>query len=260
MDGRWTMPESFPDLANGKLQIWRIDLGDMGATQAESQSLLEISAAVLSSDERDRAARMRAGGPREEFTVARGSLRRLLGVAVCKDPARLVIEKGEHGKPFLRGVAGVVQPTFNVAHSHGIILIALSAVGEVGVDVEFMDRTVELNDVARAAFHVDEVARVEQAGSLEERLEVFYRCWTRKEALLKADGRGLILEPTTFVAGSDEPKEQCVNLQGLFPGKEYFVRAIEVGSRHRAALATTERGVAVQLVQFPTRMGATFPE
>ena len=260
MDGCWNTPAGAPSLSEDGLQIWRIDLNGPRATPGESALLLERSASVLSPAERERAARMRVGGPVEEFTVGRGCLRQLLGGELHCDPTEMVLEKGLHGKPHVRTELGLVAPSFNVAHSHGVILIGLSMIGEIGVDVEFVDRMIDLEGVARTAFHVEEVARVERANILEDRLDVFYRCWTRKEALAKADGRGLTLEPTTYIAGRDERGEQCVTLPGADAGGRFFVREIDVGSSHRAALATRGSNVPVRTYRFPGHFGAVFPE
>jgi len=255
MNGCWTMPESLPTLADDKLQLWRIDLGSQ---VAETQPLLEQSYAVLTAEERERAARMRAGGPREEFVAGRGCLRRLLGAAMHSDPAALTLEKGRHGKPILRSEAGAVVPAFNVAHSGGVVLIGLSFVGEVGVDVEFANRGVELYDIARTAFHVDDVARVERAGTPELGIEEFYRCWTRKEAVAKADGRGLSLELTAFAAGSDSCDEDVVTLPATLSGQSFFVREIDVGPCHRAALATLARNLTPHYYMFPSESSFLF--
>lgn len=260
MDGFWNTPASAPPLSEDSLQIWRIDLNGVSSTSGESALLLERSASVLNPEELERAARMRVGGPAEEFTVGRGCLRRLLGAALNRDPSDIVLETGLHGKPLLRAEPGLVLPSFNVAHSHGIILIGLSTVGEIGVDVEFVDRTIDLEGVARTAFHVEEVARVERANTVEERVDLFYRCWTRKEALVKADGRGLLLEPTTYVAGLDERGEQCVILPRADSGGKFFLHEIDVGSSHRAALATRRTRVPFQTYRFTGHFSMDFPE
>ena len=255
MDFSGKTPVSAPSLMDDAVQIWRIDLGGAGATPVDTKVLLESAASVLSPEEQAQAARMRAGGPSEEFTVGRACLRRLLGAVVHRNPASLVLEKGLHGKPFLRAEPGLVSPSFNVAHSHGVILIALSVVGEIGVDVEFVDQMIDLEGVARTAFHVDEVERVLRASTLEERLRVFYRCWTRKEALAKADGRGLTLEPRMYVAGLDEPGEQRVMLPSGLGGEDYFLRELEAGPSHRAALATRWATGTVRNYRFPYQLG-----
>ena len=260
MDGWWKTPESAPSLVEDTLQIWRIDLDDTPEKSGGRKVLLEQATSVLTTDERERAARMRVGGPQEEFMVGRGCLRHLLGAALRCAPAAVALEKAEHGKPFVRTSPGFFGPSFNVAHSHGIILIGLSMVGEIGVDVEIIDSTIDLEGVARTAFHVEEVARVHRASTLEERVDVFYRCWTRKEALAKADGRGLTLEPTTYAAGLDAVGEQGVTLPGIMACDKLFVREIEVGSSHRAAFAVRVPDVSVCTYQFPIPFGKAFPE
>jgi 4'-phosphopantetheinyl transferase len=107
--------------------------------------------------------------------------------------------------------------------------------GDVGVDLEFADSRAELLDVARSAFHSGDVQRIEGAATPEARLKEFYRCWTRREAVAKADGRGLSVGPEEFRAAIDDEDEMTVALGG----KNYFVRGIEAGPSHWAAVATT---------------------
>ena len=260
MDGFWKTPGKIPPLRDDAVQIWRVELVCAGAASEDSRLLLESSALQLSPEERSQAARMRVGGPLEEFTVGRGCLRLLLGVALSRSPASVVLERGLYGKPFVRVEPGMDAPWFNVAHSHGVVLIGLSTVSEIGVDVEFVDQSIDLEGVAQTAFHPDEVSRVLAASTLEERVGVFYRCWTRKEALAKADGRGLTLEPTTYVAGLDEPGEQRVMLPGSLVGDEFVVRELEVGPLHRAALATRGGTWPVRTYRFPRSFGTVYPE
>jgi 4'-phosphopantetheinyl transferase len=241
MGGCWTMPEGVPGLAADRLQLWRIELGD--------RRLLESAYAVLSPEERERAAKKREGAPRDEFVVGRGCLRRLLGTALGveleSDLRTLAIEVGAQKKPRLRAETGVTLPTFNVAHSRGMILIGLSMVGEIGADVEYLNEGIEVEDVARTAFHLDDVARIERAATREAAVAEFFRCWTRKEAVVKADGRGLTLELTSFAAGWDGESECEVILPEPVGGQSFFVRGIDVGPTHAAALAITVPGQAV---------------
>ena len=255
MDGFWQTPGKIPPLRDDAVQIWRVELVGAGAASEDSRLLLESSAHLLSPEERSQAARMRVGGPLEEFTVGRGCLRLLLGSALDRSPASLVLERGLHGKPFVRAERGTVAPSFNVAHSHGVVLIGLSLLGEIGVDVEFVDPAIDLEGVAQTAFHPDEVSRVLAASTLADRLGVFYRCWTRKEALAKADGRGLTLEPSTYVAGLDEPGEQRVTFPDMMAGDEFVVRELEVGPLHRAALAMRGGTWPVRTYQFLGSLG-----
>jgi len=260
MNGCWTTPEDVPALVPDGLQLWRINLGPGDARLPDIRILLDQACAVLNTAERERAARMRAGAPREEFIAGRGCLRRLLGTVLNADPRTLILETGPQGKPFLRSKPGQIAPEFNLAHSHGVILIGLSMVGAIGVDVEYLDPGVELYDVARTAFHADDLARIQFAATQDEGLAGFYRCWTRKEAVAKADGRGLTLEPTSFAAGADSNIEQKVVLNEPSPGSSFYVRGIDVGPSHRAAIATVARGRIPECYDFSPRSPLLFVE
>ena len=154
----------------------------------------------------------------------------------------------------------MVVPAFNVAHSRGVILIGLSVVGEIGVDVEYVDPGVELYDIARTAFHAKDLARIQLAATQDEGLIQFYRCWTRREAVAKADGRGLSLEPTAFAAGADTVGEHEVMLREPLPPRKFFVRGIDVGGSHLAAIAMPTRGLALHCYEFSPRSPLLFAE
>ncbi len=230
-----------PALRDGEIQVFRVDLRRAGA-----EELIAGAARLLSEDERERAGRTRAGGPRDEFVAGRGCLRRLLGRAIGCDPRGLVVAVGAQGKPELAAIPGIQNPCFNVGNSKDMILIAISRAGTVGVDVERVDASIDLMDVARAAFHPADVARIEGVANDEARLAEFYSCWTRKEAVAKADGRGLTLAPEMFATGGSGEGEREVAVQG---GNRFFVREIGVGSTHRAALATARPGAVVGLFE-----------
>jgi 4'-phosphopantetheinyl transferase len=116
--------------------------------------------------------------------------------------------------------------------------------------VECIDSGVDLLDVARTAFHAEELSRVRLSANPDDAQTAFYGCWTRKEAILKADGRGLSLEPTSFVAGVDSVTEQEVVLGGKLSFHAFYVRELDVGLTHRAAIATTAAGYSPKCYEF----------
>ncbi len=246
----WGLPQTLPALADGGVQVWRIQLGRSESSRQEIGGLLDRACAVLTREERERAAGMRVGAPREEFVAGRGCLRRLLGAALEVDPRTVVLETGQYGKPRLRGEAGI---QFNVAHSKGVVLIALSRAGEVGVDVECLDPRVELIDVARTAFHPADMMRIDRVATQDGRLHEFYRCWTRKEAVLKADGRGLSGPLGEFSIG-----DAVVAVPGT--GVRYAIRGIDVGPLHLGAIALVASECSVRLLEFSPRSPLLFAE
>lgn len=115
------------------------------------------------------------------------ALRLLLGSYLGSEAGALRLCRDQRGKPELAGGAG---PKFSVSSSEGWWLAALSD-QEVGVDLERIRPGVDVEGVARRYFNEQELAYLQALVGEEERLHYFYRCWTRKEALLKLRGLGL---------------------------------------------------------------------
>lgn len=228
MNSNWCAGAAEAQLREGAVQVWRVHVD-------------AAHAALLSGEERARAARTRVGGPRDEFVAARGALRRLLGAATGENPEQLRFELGAQGKPRLAG-GGEVE--FNVTHSGGCVLVALSRAGAVGVDVERLDRAVEALELAQAHFHREEAAQIAEAAD-EQRLVRFFRCWTRKEAVVKADGRGLQVMLARFCVLGD-----IANAPIELPdGNAVWLRDLPVEAGYAAALAVADRDTKVELLQ-----------
>ena len=143
--------------------------------------------ALLSPDERARAARFVNPVHAARFAAGRGRLRAALGRVTGRDPASLRFETNPQGKPSLPD-----GPEFNLSHSGARAMLAVSDGPEVGVDIEEW-RPVE-PAVARRYFTAAERAEL---AAMEFR-EGFFRCWTRKEAVIKAVGLGLSMPLGSF--------------------------------------------------------------
>lgn len=155
-------------------------------------------ASMLSADERARAERLKIPDVRRRFVAARVGLRRVLAAATGQSPETLTFAQGQQGKPHLTGIDG--PPHFNISHSGDTALIAVADV-PVGVDVEILRPLAAMDEMAAMAF-TD--AEREALIILPEatRLPVFFRLWTRKEAVTKAHGAGFRMIKT-FSAWDD---------------------------------------------------------
>jgi len=148
----------------------------------------------LSPEESERAARFRFERHRAAFLAARGTLRELLGEYAGCAPAEVAFDYNSYGKPSLAAPACALR--FNLSHSGGIAAAAFTAGCEVGIDVERADRRVDLK-VADAHFSPYEIERLYRLPE-DERPAAFFRIWTRKEAFVKAQGKGLSLPLAGF--------------------------------------------------------------
>lgn len=142
-------------------------------------------AALLAPDEAARAARFHFDELRRNYAVGRGALRILLGRRLRRAPAAVELRAGERGKPF----AGEAID-FNVSHSGSLLVLAFTRGCALGVDVEIGRPLPDLLQLAERFFHRDETAEL-LALPPGERAEAFFRCWTRKEAYVKATADGL---------------------------------------------------------------------
>jgi 4'-phosphopantetheinyl transferase len=143
----------------------------------------------LSDEERERAAKFRHAASRNEFIVARGLLRVLLGERLDVDPCEVPFSQTARGKPRLAG-PDPAAVCFNVSHSHGLALFALTGRCEVGVDLEHVRPFSDEMGLAERFFTPREAAALRALDACGRR-ETFFRLWTRKEAYLKAHGLGL---------------------------------------------------------------------
>lgn len=195
----WHAAPPDPSLSDDEVHVWRAWL-DVSASRL--QRLL----ATLSADERQRHGRFHFQKDRDHFAVGRGFLRTTLSRYLKLEPAQLNFVYGQQGKPALTTGAGDrpgahVQShdalRFNLSHSGGIALLAIATGRDVGVDVEFMSAQVTTDEVAERFFSPHEVATLRTLPR-EIRRTAFFKCWTRKEAFIKAKGGGLSIPLDQF--------------------------------------------------------------
>jgi len=178
------------------VHVWCLSIAD-GEPAAED-------AALLDPGERERGERIANTAARRRFVATRAALRRALGAYLACDPAAVPIEAPPRTKPRLALDAPSVA--FSVSHSADAALLAFARTGDVGVDLEYVDRGVDAAGIARSHFHPREAGAV-VALQGPDRMQRFLTYWTRKEAVVKALGVGLRkpLDSFTVDEGCSEP-------------------------------------------------------
>ena len=140
---------------------------------------------VLDHQELERMQRFHFAADAERYAVAHGNLRRILGAYLSLAPEKLSFRNNRFGKPEL---PSEISLKFSLSHSKSIAVLAVDPERPVGVDVEDV-RPIEA-DVAERHFSATELSDLRGLEG-DTWLTGFYRCWTRKEAILKAEGVGL---------------------------------------------------------------------
>jgi 4'-phosphopantetheinyl transferase len=241
----WNSVRALPRLQTDEVQLWRIDL-------QETTSLLEPYSSLLNDKERAKSLRYRTGRPQEHFAIGRACLRALLGANLEADPRTITIASGPHGKPEAAPVGGN-NISFNVAHSKDKILIALSREGSIGVDVEHIDPSTDIMEVAQANFTGKEVATLSALSDSDARLRTFYTYWTRKEAFAKAEGRGLLLPLSSFEIAFDSMHHHPVEVDDATGNgkKRFFLSDLDLGDEAAGALALPSPNLRITSLIFP---------
>lgn len=177
-------------LPEDEVQLWRVDLEAIGAEESRWQK-------ILSSDEATRASRFHFSRDRQRFIAGRAVLRIILAGYLATEPNGLRFSYSQKEKPSLGPSHADSNVMFNISHSGGVALLAFTRGREIGVDVEKVRSDFELEAIARRFFSAHEQKQL-AAVPAEEKPAAFFRCWTRKEAYIKATGDGLSLPLSQF--------------------------------------------------------------
>lgn len=226
------------DAALAGVRLLSHDLGhDILLAIADLNDGASLSLTALDEAETQRMARFRFERDARRYGSSHARLRLLLGKVCSRDPGQLRWREGPFGKPHL------VPPDalhFNLSHSGEHALFGLCESRPIGVDIEggtHLD-DIEIDELARRCFTTSECEALARAPDAERRV-AFLRCWTRKEACLKALGSGLSIEPGTFEAGIDSAQREV----RISVGREVCrmtVSSLDAGQACAAAVALVD--------------------
>ena len=205
------LPSSPPTLPDNEVHVWRagLELEPADYNQLEK---------VLSSDEQARALRFRFVRDRHHFIAGRAILRQILATYLDRQPSQLQFCYGPYGKPSLVTGSEPRGLSFNLSHSHGLALYAVTRQREIGIDLEQLRSDFPCEQVADRFFSSREISKLRSMAD-SMRHEAFFNCWTRKEAYIKARGDGLGFplerfdvslapeEPAALLNTEDDPQE-----------------------------------------------------
>ncbi|RPI01128.1 MAG: 4'-phosphopantetheinyl transferase superfamily protein [Calditrichaeota bacterium] len=185
------------DLQRERIHLFLVDM-DSYFPQADDLGSL------LNETEMNRAERFVFDVDRRRFIVARAWLRRLLASYLAISPQFVKLSYNVYGKPFAENENGL---SFNLSHSGHLALFAVCRDAEIGVDIEQVKPEIATLEIAQKFFAPKEVQLLKGVPT-ERRSELFFDCWTQKEAYIKAKGMGLSLDLHSFAVNfqDDDPR------------------------------------------------------
>ncbi|OGT59031.1 MAG: hypothetical protein A3F43_06710 [Gammaproteobacteria bacterium RIFCSPHIGHO2_12_FULL_42_10] len=187
--------------------------------------------ALLSTDERLRADKLCIALSKERYIISRGVLRLLLAQYSDQSPQVIQFSYTEHKKPYLTQDDTRTPIQFNLAHSDDIAIFSISTLA-VGVDIEKIIKRDPLA-IAKRYFSTQECATL-AALTAQERHVAFYRIWSRKEAILKAMGVGLLTIPLEQVIVSANDMIETITLNN----QRWSLRSLDIHADYASALAS----------------------
>lgn len=223
------------------VDVWH---GDLRLSAAALQQLTGL----VTDDEKSKAEAFKSTLLRDRYLAVRGLLRQTLAAYLDVQPSTLVFETGQYGKPAL--VGGALH--FNLSHSADTLLIAVADFADIGVDIEISRPRQHLDSLAERCFS-DQEHQAWCNLSADEQLDAFYRLWTKKEAFVKAVGRGIALgiEQCEFELGKSGQLLAIPPAYG--PVSAWMVHELDVDGASCAALATPACSYDLRRLALPVK-------
>ncbi|MEW5915615.1 MAG: 4'-phosphopantetheinyl transferase superfamily protein [Gemmatimonadota bacterium] len=153
-----------------------------------AEAALDRMRCLLSAEERAVAEGFESADRRRAYIAAHALLRVVLGHYAGVAPNELVFRYGRRGKPELASPERDLQ--FNMSHSRDMVLVAVARGRRVGVDIEHIDEPGDVRRIAARFLSPRDRDAIDQLPADRQR-DAFLRCWTRKEAYMKARGDGI---------------------------------------------------------------------
>ncbi len=238
----WQRVHQPPKLEDDDIHVWRFPLTAGG----KYRHLMD----GLADDEVRRAERFLFEHHREHFVVGRFRVRQLLAHYVNQNPASIVYAYDNLGKPRFAAEHWNQEIRFNFSNSHDGGLLAVTRASEIGVDIERLRPLSDMMGLARRYFAESE-SRQLLALPPPERTAAFFRFWTRKEAYLKAVGKGLTfpLRSVEVTMADDQQCRICHIDHDVKAAKQWSLRHLEPGDGYVGAFAVQRTVSNVILIE-----------
>ena len=171
-------------LSRSKIHVWKIYLD---YTRSETKNHSDL----LSEQEYKKLNSFQFQKDRFCYSITHCMKRRILAHYLNESPEKLNFTLNKQGKPSISERQNWLNIQFNISHSYQFILMALTIKDPIGIDIEYHDKNTPIDTVSKFICSPSEKHFLDKLPNQQEKTKAFFRCWTRKEAYLKATGFGL---------------------------------------------------------------------
>ncbi|ABX05767.1 MAG TPA: hypothetical protein DEF47_05840 [Herpetosiphon sp.] len=210
-------------LSPNTIDIWLLDLTRLRPQRSRFWAVLNV-------EEQARALRFHFEHDQVRYTICRGAMRLILAEYLGRDPSSLEFSQNNYGKPLLADV----DLSFNLSHAGNYGMLGLSQLATIGVDIEEQR---QLDDLAGIAQHYFAPSERQAVLNADDQTAAFFRCWTRKEAYIKAHGMGLSLPLSSFAVSIEPEIAQALEWNRENTVAQWHVQPLSAPAGYAAALA-----------------------
>jgi len=193
-----------PPLVRGSVPLWVFKYS--AVSDGETRRLKTL----LHSHELERNSRFLRTEHRKRDIICRGAMRELLCHYLRIPNKQLQLSRNENGKPYILSPVDDIQ--FNYSHSGDYAAIAICRGPQIGVDIEYCQRSSNLSAISQRYFAKEEVAALRALPPAAQKHR-FFQYWTLKEAYIKARGEGIYLGLDKFRFELDEKKPDDIKIR-----------------------------------------------
>jgi 4'-phosphopantetheinyl transferase len=213
-----------------EIKLWH---GEIAAKESDYQKYWQ----VLDSTEQQHASSIKNKHLHKRYVEIHAQLRIVLGDATDAAPEQLRIHKAEYGKPYL---ADFPDLAFNLSHTANKMVVAMAYNCALGVDIEQCKLRKTLAALVDKCFAQEEKSYWQQLPEAQQ-AQAFYQFWVRKEAFVKATGRGIALGLNQCAINPKNHNEFLTIPQAYGKANEWLIQDIDMGESIRGALVVSQQ-------------------
>jgi len=204
----------------------------------------------LSLAEQERAAKFLSANKTREFTITRGTLKMILAEILDEDISQVSITHEKNGRPCL--ASNKYDTRFSVSHSCDRAMIAVTRGREIGIDLEKIRADIDHDKLSRRYFSPAEYAALQLCDE-STRLRAFFAVWTRKEAIVKAHGKGIALGLNQFDVSvdPDQPPRLLTTRWQYTDMPDWTLLNLDAAPEYFASMAVSGGAVSVVYRDLP---------